>query len=603
MPGTLTFVAPGLPVGEGEIPLVRLERDLLTLTTPELTPEDLAWVRRRSHEITDAVGSTLPARLYSPDLHVPCFWSAFREAFRTYSAAPQAANELLAREALKASEPERIVVREQVNRDWYSFQGTILEAVQQAQQELGGKAEIVARPGWGMRAMREQAIAQALASAGSFPLSARPPRGQAMPSPAETGGVLCLTLGPTTATLAAKLREGLSASHGIIATPLVSEAVAVAVARPHAVEDLGLPLPLVCKLRPVLAGLRWNRRASRRSLQDAIGRHAAHAMVNRTSLALARELPGVALILSYAEQLMEYLRPSAIVSFHLYGHTLAPFVLEARARGIPVIYVQHGVYLAKDRCLEPLEYDLSCVFGPASAEMFAGRPGETVIVGQPGGDEGRILRPSAAQPGSYSAPPDGVVPSDGSATILVATQPLRPEDGDGGQADQWLQGVVEAAEALGAQVVIKPHPAETDLAEYEALAQRHPDCVRLLSADAATIAELLQTSAVLVTMDSTVVFDAAMAGVPAVTINLTGRRDRFPFAQDGGAVGVYRYEDIQPTLTRLLREPAAREELAATREAFLDRHIGCRDGNAIERIAEHIAQLVTGAEARRGNPQ
>ena len=623
MPGTITFVAPGLPVGEGEIPLVRLERDLLTLTTPELTADDLAWVRRRSHEITEAVGSALPAKLWWlwPDPDLPDFWPAFREAFRTYSAAPQAANELLATKALETTEPDHIVVRENVNRDWLSFQGTILEAVKQANDEHGGLADVMAHPGWGMRAVREVAI-QFRMSGPSVGLSLTPWRRvrAGWPSaPAEPGSVVCLTLGPTTVGLAEKLRAELAGSAGLPTTALVLDPAdwthavrdfaGPCVAPHHFVHPDSVRAMAYHRASGMLRG--WDRTARRLRLRETIGRRALVAMRRRLYLAIGLDLARVTVAMQQAERLMDRLQPSAVVSFHLYGHMLAPFVLEAKARGIPVIYVQHGVYLAKDRCLEPMEYDLNCVFGPASAEMFAGRPGETVVVGQPqyAAPEGRIDRSDAARPPSYSAPPGGLegridrsdavrppsysAPPDGAPSILVATQPRRPEDEDGGQADRWLYGVVDAAERLGARAVIKPHPAETDISEYEALAREHSECVELLRADAASITDLLPTSAMLVTKDSTVVFDAAMAGVPAITINLSGRRDRFPFAEDGGAVGVYRYEDIQPALERLLRDPAAREALAATREAFLDRHIGCRDGKAIEMIAERIAGIVT----------
>ena len=48
-----------------------------------------------------------------------------------------------------------------------------------------------------------------------------------------------------------------------------------------------------------------------------------------------------------------------------------------------------------------------------------------------------------------------------------------------------------------------------------------------------------------------------LLGVPVVTVNLTGRGDRFPFAADGGARGVYRFEDILPALREVVATPGS----------------------------------------------
>ncbi len=576
----------------------------MTQTRFDLTDDDLAWVRRRSQELTDAVGAALPRSMRE------AFWPAFAEAFRMYSAAPQIANQLLAAKALEAAKPSLVEVHETVSRDWWSLQGTVAEAVFQEASSRGIHARAV--PGAGMRCLRVVAAEAGSLLNGALALcrKAREPRASSMPRP---GGVAFLAIGSTCVTLAESLRSMLADEHGIESTLIgfepgdVPHGQAIFAGPVFSPADFHTPAASWAGGRAWLASrltfVGWRWRTVGQGVLRRFGRKVWAAAALRLRIALAQEAPCVAVDSRRAERMLDLLRPAAVVAFHLYSQGLAPFVLAAKTRGIPVIYVQHGVYLAKDRCIVPMDYDLNFVFGAASAEMV-GLPGErTEVAGRcdgflpprpPAGGDGNGPTPPrfAGHPSRYpSSAGPGRGNDNGPATILAATQPLRPEDTAAGCPDRWLEGVAEAAKALGTRLVVKVHPAETDLSRYEALADTMPGTVIVVKADEASVTDLLRAADLLATRDSTVVFDANLAGVPVAVINLTGLRDRFPFVEDGGAEGVYRYEDILPVLDRLLNNGAARAALASRREAFIHRHLGPVDGRAAQRIAARIADL------------
>jgi len=99
----------------------------------------------------------------------------------------------------------------------------------------------------------------------------------------------------------------------------------------------------------------------------------------------------------------------------------------------------------------------------------------------------------------------------------------------------------------------------------------------------------------MVTRSSTVVFEANLIGTPTITIDLSGRDDRVPYAEMGGAVGVYERRDILPQLRGVLFDEKLREDLAQKRDEFMPAHVGPTDGKATERISSIIAGYANGS--------
>jgi hypothetical protein len=331
-------------------------------------------------------------------------------------------------------------------------------------------------------------------------------------------------------------------------------------------------------LRPVCAALAAEASGS----DDPL--HAGLAL--RLLIALSRDGQRLLADREAARHVLDAYRPRVIVAFHLYWYRLAPIVLAARVRGVPVLYVQHGVYLAQDECIRPLPYDQYFVFGQAAADTLSAKPlaGPVIPVGHCLYDD-------------LSKVPARSAPGPRSRKVLVATQPDETRVSDVRSSRWWLRGVAEACHQLGARLIIKLHPRETDSSHYEALRSRWPDAVAVVKHSEASLPALLADADVLVTRDSTVVFEGNLLGVPVITVNLTGQRDRFPFAADGGAIGVYDYESILPVLADVLTSGAP--SLTRTRPAFIARHLGPCDGEATQRIVQAIADAASSSPVTR----
>ena len=114
-----------------------------------------------------------------------------------------------------------------------------------------------------------------------------------------------------------------------------------------------------------------------------------------------------------------------------------------------------------------------------------------------------------------------------------------------------------------------------------------PQQVKIVPHGTHGLVDLLTGADALITRDSTAVFEGNLLGVPVLTINLTGNDDRVPFAAQGGARGVYAFDDILPALRETLETGAAVPPEARVR--FVARHLGPQDGRAAERIAGAIA--------------
>ncbi len=295
------------------------------------------------------------------------------------------------------------------------------------------------------------------------------------------------------------------------------------------------------------------------------------------------------------KRLLDTLRPRVLLTFVAFNEFLAPGVLQANHRGIPTVCLQHGIWGPYFRAGALLPYDEVLVFGDYAREMLepiASPRTQFTMTGHPAHD-----RPSA--PARRNGQLRAELAGDLDAVVLVTTQATERRLA-AYERRWWIECTAEACERLGARMVIKVHPQETDLSAYEAVARAHPGLVRVVRHGEISLDELICASDLLMTRFSTTAVEAALLETPVVTVNLVSRRDQYPYAAEGAAVGAYSCEEIEAALRTLLTDEAARRELLAGQRRFLDRHLGIRDGRAAERVAERIVAHVGRSEAVRG---
>jgi len=244
---------------------------------------------------------------------------------------------------------------------------------------------------------------------------------------------------------------------------------------------------------------------------------------------------------------------------------------------------QHGIWGPLFHAAALLPYDEVLVFGEYAGEMLQPLAGPETVLTATGHSLYDTL--SNAPP---PAAPRGQLLDGRSYLVLVTTQPIETSQ-RAYERRWWLEVLAEACRELDARVLIKPHPREEDLRPYRDIARRWPEHVRVVEHGEFDLSALIVASDVLITRFSTTAIEAALMETPVMTVNLAAGLDQYPFAEEGAAVGVYAEEQMLPTLRRLLTDAELQAQLKDDQRAFLDRHLGVRDGRATERIATRIA--------------
>ena len=576
------------------------EHELRVLGQLSIGPDEVRQVAEESATIMRRIGEALPPSLTKGrTAGGPSFWECYGESFRSWAIAPLLANALIARRAAEELGGTHAVVIENPSASgWWSYRQQVLEAVSAGLSEAG--VELRARPTWLLRAVRGfvAGCMGAWAAGAVRTLGAgrglRQWRAQPRPAPPQPADVLFLAVGSTSVPIIDRLASQLGERHGLSCAAVTLYADDVGMERQsrsgvpyHYInrfhnQGLSAPNALTHQGQVFFGWPWWFARACRNAPKAELGR-LWPGIRNRLLIALARDSQQMLADMTAAERILDSYRPKTLVAIHLCADRVAPLILSARARGIPVLYLQHGVYLAKDDCTSPLPYDEYMVFGEAAAESLRPRAEDAPITAV-----GHCLYDDLAAATRGPSEAARKLKGDAKALALIATQPDETDVYDVDSERWWVRGVVEACRELGARAVIKLHPADVEVGMYERLAREMPGVVTVLRHGEHELNELLAAADALVTRDSTVVIEANLLGVPVVTVNLTGRQDRFPFAADGGARGVYSYEDLLPAMREAIE--AGPDAETPSRQAFLTRHAGPTDGGATERIVETIAR-------------
>jgi hypothetical protein len=156
---------------------------------------------------------------------------------------------------------------------------------------------------------------------------------------------------------------------------------------------------------------------------------------------------------------------------------------------------------------------------------------------------------------------------------------------------EWtvLSGLVDAIEQIAGRerchmvLAIRPHPREDALA-FKAI---RSDLVTVLVAADGESRELVMSSDLVVGMNSALLVEACYLGCAVVSLQ-PGLRvaDALPTNRVGASIPVYRREDIEPMLSRLMSDHEARGTLQRTNATL------AVDAGATGRVVKLIYQLV-----------
>ena len=172
-----------------------------------------------------------------------------------------------------------------------------------------------------------------------------------------------------------------------------------------------------------------------------------------------------------------------------------------------------------------------------------------------------------------------------SKVIVFATENLPLAD-----TFAMISPVASAALAIPqARVVIRPHPRENP-SNYRDFVKRFSSD-RIMVDSTTPLLELLSKADVCVTGFSNVAVEAMILECPVVCMNLTGRPNKLPYAQEGAALGVHHPDEVGPAITKALFDEETKISLAERQTAYLKKQFHTTTGDASLRIARLIEEL------------
>jgi len=142
----------------------------------------------------------------------------------------------------------------------------------------------------------------------------------------------------------------------------------------------------------------------------------------------------------------------------------------------------------------------------------------------------------------------------------------------------------------GLQLVIKTHPAEYSTKDYEKIIKEsgvHGILTKKY------LYSLIAGCSAMITVSSTTGLETLIMGKSLITINLSGKPDKMPYAESGAAIGVYKAEGIAPAIKSILENQDVRKELSRKAKIFVYDQCYKMDGKASERIVNLIKEMTS----------
>jgi len=142
----------------------------------------------------------------------------------------------------------------------------------------------------------------------------------------------------------------------------------------------------------------------------------------------------------------------------------------------------------------------------------------------------------------------------------------------------------------GLQLVIKTHPAEYSIKNYQQIIKKSGVKGIVTSK---YLYYLIEGCSAMITVASTTGLEALIMEKPLITLNFFGKTDPMPYAESGSAIGVYKSEGIAPAIKSILEDQNVRKELSKKAKLFVYDQCYEMDGKASERILNLIKEMTS----------
>jgi len=299
-----------------------------------------------------------------------------------------------------------------------------------------------------------------------------------------------------------------------------------------------------------------------------------------------------------AKRMIEEENPDLILIQNEYGGFEQALVIAAKFKNVPTVAIQHGIitpthygyiFNKEDKGKKFLP-DITCVFGQYHYDLLTKNsiyePEEVVITGEPRYDilyyADRIYDKKKFLE-NYNI-------NSNHKILLWTTQCHGISDEENVKN---FKAVFKTMQNLnGVTLVIKQHPGEG--ARYKKMIEDYLNRYNLrgdvvITPKDSDTYEQLFVCDLMITKNSTTAMEAIALNKPVIVLNLGEEPDVVDYVENGVALGVYKEDDLEPAINRLLHGDS---DLVKTRERFIREYLYEIDGKATERVVSLIDEII-----------
>jgi len=303
-----------------------------------------------------------------------------------------------------------------------------------------------------------------------------------------------------------------------------------------------------------------------------------------------------------SEKIISLVKPKILFLSCEYCTFHREFTYTAHSNNKIVIALQHGVitpshygYIFGDNRMRDILPDITCVFGQYHYDLLTKnsiyKPEQVVVTGQPRYDilyHADKIYDKEKFIKKYKINPDHKI-------ILWTTQchGLSEEENI-----KNFKAVFETMRNLkDVTLVIKQHPGEGR--RYTKMIGKYLNKYKLnavvMPKDSDTYEQIFVCD-LMMTRHSTTAMEAVALNKPVIILNLSGEPDPVEYVKEGVALGVYKEEDLKPTIEKLLKDDS---ELAKNRKRYIEKYLYKIDGKATERVVKLIGEMIEESKRKK----
>ena len=297
------------------------------------------------------------------------------------------------------------------------------------------------------------------------------------------------------------------------------------------------------------------------------------------------------------ENMIKNEKPSAIVMINEYSWLERAYLAKARAEGVPVIALQHGIIHPTHPGYRYYSTEISdCVNSPFCpipdktavsgnyyfdilTKMSSYPESNVVVTGQPRYDV--LYQPSKIYKKEIICEKYKIVPTQ--RIVLWTTQSHGLSDEENYKNMDCIFNTFKNFK--NTTLIIKQHPKEPNKYEirYRESIKAYNNIV-LVPKESDTL-ELISICDLLITKSSTTAIEAAALNKPIVILELDDAKDSAGYVRDGIAIGAYSDDDLGAAILHLF---ANRSMLSGAQKEYMEKHLYKIDGKSSQRVADLI---------------